>query len=233
MKKYLLVLLVTFFPFTADAAVGFGNVSTVSTASSLTSIAVSGSDVVGVVFVVGDSAADNISAVTWNGVSMTKIGAVQTPGDRYLSAWCINNPASATGIVFTGGSFWRSYHAYYTGAVCPPVDAFATNTVSADSVISASPTVVNAGSWLIMFQKDSSGGKTYSASNNISTMRVNADAGGIAIADSQDNGGAVGSGSRTATLSAIGNTNHGAIAFSIAPTATTPASVGTFYWGDS
>jgi hypothetical protein len=232
MKKCLLFLLVAFFPFSVDAAVAFGNISTVSTGSSVTSISTSGSDVVGVVFVVGDSAADNISGVTWNGVAMTKIAAVQTPGDRYLSAWCINNPASASTIAFTGGSFWRSFNAYYTGAVCPPVDASATNTSSASTVISASPTVVNAGSWLIMFQKDSTGGKTYSASGDINTMRANTDAGGIAIADSN---AATGSGSKTGTLTATGSTNHGGIAFSLAPSAgaAAPASVGTFYWGDS
>lgn len=146
---------------------------------------------------------------------MTKIAAVQTPGDRYISAWCVTNPASASTIAFTGGGFWRSFNAYYTGATCP-VDSQNTGQSSSATSISVTTNVVDAGSWVVMFQKDAAGGKTYAGSDVIGVMRANADAGGIAIGDSI---GTTGSGSKTGTLTAAGNTNHGAIIFSLAPAA--------------
>lgn len=196
-------------------AIAFGAISAVSTSQTPTSVAVSGSDTLGVVFVAGDSAADNITAATWNSVSMTKIGAVKTPGDRWISAWWVANPASSTTISFTGGSFWRSFSMYYTGAAqTGQPDSFNTNTASTATVISVSTTVVASNCWLWMAQKDVTGGKTYSPSGSLASMRANADAGGIAIADSN---GTVSTGSVTGTLTAAGNSDHGAIAFSIAP----------------
>lgn len=218
MKRLLatLALLLVLFPSVASAAVGFGGISSVSTASSYASIATGGTNPVGVVFVVGDDTTDNISATAWGAASMTKIAAVQVPGDRWISAWCVNSPASGGTITFTGGSFWRSFNAYYTGAQCPPVDSFSTATVSAGTEIAATTNIVAPGSWAIMFQKDNGGGKTYSAVNAVNTMRANADAGGIAIADS---GTATSTGSNTGRMSASGAANHGAIIFSLAPAA--------------
>lgn len=221
MKKGLFtlsLLLALFLPFGASAAVGFGAISAVDNAISRTSIAVSGTNPVGIVFVSGDTGSDSITSVTWNSVAMTKIAAVQTSGDRWNSVWCINNPASETTIAFNDNTenYWRNFNAYYTGAVCPPVDSSNTGSNTSATSISVATTVVDAGSWLIAFQKDNAGGKTYSPSDDLTTMRANADAGGLAIADSN---GAVGSGSQTGTLSASGSANHGMIAFSLAPVA--------------
>lgn len=223
----LAIAVVAFFsPSYASAAVTFGAISAVDNAISRTSIAVSGTSPVGIVFVAGDDATDSITSVTWNSVAMTKINStIEVPGDRWISAWCINNPASATTIAFNDNTdnYWRNYNAVYYGAVCPPVDSQNVGSISTNTAISVATTVVDAGSWVIMFQKDLTGGKTYSATNAISTMRANADAGGFAIADSN---GATGSGSKTGTLTAAGNSNHGAIAFSLAPAAeATPTSV--------
>lgn len=213
MKRLLLILAFFLVPSVTNAAIGFGAISAVDNASSRTSVAVSGSNPVGIVWVAGDSS-DNITAVSWGGVAMTKIGAVLVPGDRFISAWCINNPASSATISFTGGSFWRNFNGYYTGATCPPVDSFNTGTVSANTTISVSTTVVAANSWVIMFQKDNAGGKTYSAELSVSSLRANADAGGIAIADSN---AATSTGTNTGRMFATGSANHGAIIFSIAP----------------
>lgn len=215
----ILVICSLLFPAAAFAAVGFGAISAVDNAISRTSIAVTGSDTVGVVFVVGDDASDSITSATWGGVAMTKINSssVETPGDRFLSAWCVSDPASEATIEFNDNTdnYWRNFNAYYTGAVCP-VDSQAVNTSTGVNAISVTTTVVDAGSWLVMFQKDGTGGATYSASGDVTTMRANADAGGLAIADSD---GAVGSGSKTGTLDAGGTSNHGAIIFSLAPAA--------------
>lgn len=195
-------------------ALAFGAISSVSTSQTPTSVTLSGLDTLGIVFVVGDTTGDNITAATWNSVSMTKIAAVQSPGDRWMSAWYIDAPASATTISFTGGSFWRSFSFYYTGAGDTQVDAFNTNTATNSATISTTPTVLATNCWTIMCQKDNTGNVTYST--DVGTMRANADAGGIAISDSN---GIVSQGAQTTTHTAdAGTPTHGAIGFSIRAT---------------
>ena len=193
-------------------AIAFGAISAVSTSSTPTSVTVSGSNTLGIFFVHGDTTTDNITAVTWGGVSMTKIAAVQTPSDRWISAWYIANPASAASIVITGAASWRSFSSYYTGASATQVDSSNTGTSTGTSNITVATTVVASNCWTIMMQKDIGGGITYSTS--VGVMRVNTDAGGHAISDSN---GTVGTGSQSTTLSGTGSPNHGAIAISIAP----------------
>lgn len=195
-------------------AIAFGAISSVSTSQTPTSVAVSGSDTVGFVYVVGESASDQITAVTWNSVSMTKIAAAQTPTDRYSSVWWVANPASSTTISFTGGTYWRSFSFYYTGASqTGQPDSSNTGTSSSSTALTIATTVVSSDSWYVMCQKDSTGGLTYTGSGVLSSMRANADAGGIAISDSN---GTVGLGSQSGTLTST-STNHGGIAFSIKP----------------
>jgi len=215
-------------------AITFGGISSVSTSQTPTSVDVSGSDTLGIVYVVdGNGGSNEITGVTWDSSPMTKISSIQNPGDRWLSVWYIVNPTASSTISFTGGSYWRSFSAYYTGVdQSSPIDSSGTNTVSSVDNISISSTVNTSNCWLLAFIKDSTGNKTYTASNDISTVRVNADAAGIAIADSNNT---VSTGGRTATMTTIGGTNIGGIAFSIAPAAA--AAVGgamtlnTNYWG--
>lgn len=222
MRFLILPLFFLIFPFQASAAIAFGAISSVSTSQTPTSVAVSGTDTIGFVYVVGDDSADNITAVTWDGVSMTKVNVVRTPSDRYGSVWYVVNPASSAAISFTGGSFWRSYSFYYTGASqTGQVDSSNTNTSSANAAISVSTTVVAENSWYVMVQKDSTGGQTYTPSGVLASMRANADAGGIAIADSN---AVVATGAQSGTLTAAGSTNHGGIAFSFKPVEVVSAS---------
>lgn len=197
-------------------AIAFGGISSVSTSQTPTSVAVSGSDTLGLVYVMGETGSDAITAVTWNGVSMSKIAAVQTPGDRFTSVWWIANPASSTTISFTGGTFWRSFSFYYTGAQqTGQVDSSNTGTSTNSTVISVATTVVASNCWLVMCQKDNIGGETYTASGSLSSIRANSDAGGIAIADSNTT---VTTGSKTGTLTGTNATaEHSGIVFSIAP----------------
>lgn len=195
-------------------ALARGGISGVDNAASQTSVSVSGSDVIGIVDVVGETT-DQITAITWGGVSMTKIGARAPSGDRFLSSWYIVNPASGTStIAFTGGSFWRAVSSFYTDADTIQPDSFADNTSSSSTSIAVTTTVVAANCWLHMFQKDGQGGNTYSSSPG--TVLYDGDAGGIAIADSN---GTVSTGSEmmTMTQTSGSGSNHAAIMFSIAP----------------
>lgn len=197
-------------------AIAFGAISSVSTSQTPTSVAISGSSPVGFVCVVGDTSADNITAVTWGGVSMTKIAVTQPSGDRYISVWWIANPSSAATISFTGGSFWRSYSFYYTGAAqTGQADSSNSGTSSSSAAITVATTAVASNCWYVMCQKDGSGGQTYIGSGVLASTRKDADAGGIAIGDSN---GIVGTGSQSGTFTqGSGTSNHGAVAFSIAP----------------
>ncbi len=208
-------------------AIAFGGVSAVTTTSNPTSVAVSGSDTLGHTFVAGEASSDQISGVTWDSVTMNKITAVQTPSDRYISAWWIANPASSTTIQYTGGTFWRSFSFYYTGcAQTGQPDASATNTVSSNAAISVTVTVVASNCWLVMCQKDVTGGRVYTPSNALVTTRLDNDAGGLVYADSN---GTVSTGSITGTLTQTsGTSDHGAIAWSIKPVSTV-TNTGNFF----
>lgn len=199
-------------------ALAWGGISSVNTSSSVTSVAVSGSDTVGIVFVVGEVAGDNITAVTWNGVSMTKIGAVQNPSDRWMSAWWVASPASSTTIAFTGGSFWRSYSFYYTGAhQTAPIDSSNTGSTASASAITIATTVVASNCWQVMAKKDGRGNLTDTGSGVLASTRTGTDAGGIGILDSN---GTVGTGSQSGTDTLSGGTlpiQIGGITFSLAP----------------
>lgn len=222
-------ILVTLSPSFVSGAISAPTFSTVDNAISRTSVAVSGEGA-GIVFVAGDDGSDSITSVTWDGVAMTKINAssLEVPGDRFISAWCIQDPASSATIAFNDNTdnYWRNANAFYPGAACPE-DSENGGTSSGVTSISVATTVVDADSWLIAFHKDGSGGKTYTPTNDITTMHINGDAGGLAIADSN---GAVGSGSKTATLTAAGNANHAMIAFSLAPIAEAPAASAFQLW---
>lgn len=194
-------------------AIAYGGISAVSTSQTPTSVATSGSDKLGIVFVVGTTTTDLITAATWNGVGMTKIAAIQNPSDRWISAWWVANPASSTTISFTGGSFWRSYSMYYTGVhQTAPIDAFATNSTASANTLSISPTVIASNCWMVMGMKG--GGGTTSAAGVLSSMKVSADAGSLAIGDSN---GTIGTGAQTATMNQSTTVQLGGIAFSLAP----------------
>lgn len=197
-------------------SIAFGGISAVSTSQTPTSVSVSGSNTVGFIYVVGETASDQVTAVTWGAAAMTKITAVQTPSDRYSSAWWVAAPASAAAIAFVGGTFWRSFSFYYTGAAqTGQADSSNTGTSSSSGAITVATTVVASNCWYVMCQKDSAGSKTYTGSGVLASTRADADEGGIAIGDSN---ATVSTGSQSGTFTQnSGTTNHGAIAFSIAP----------------
>jgi len=197
------------------AAPVYGGISAVSTSRTPTSVALSGSNTVGIVFVVGTTTTDLITATEWgSGVPMTKIAAIKTPSDRWISAWWVANPASSATITFTGGSFWRSYSLYYTGASqTGQPDSFNTGSITSALSLSIASTVVASDCMFVMGTKGGAG--TSAASGVLTNMRVSADEGALAVGDSN---GAVGTGSQTGTITqSFAVQNLGGIAFSLAP----------------
>lgn len=198
-------------------AIAFGGINsatTWTTTQTLTSLPVSGINTVGIVLVIGDVGADNITAVTWGGVSMTKIAAVITAGDRYHSFWWIANPASSSTIAFTGASTWNAFNMYYTGcSQTGQPDSFNTNT-NTGTTLTASSTVVKSNCWLVMSESDSSGRAASGVSGDLTAIRGN-ETNGLVIADS---GGIVGTGSQSGSITVTGTSvNQSGIIFSLAP----------------
>jgi len=196
-------------------AIAYGAISAVSTSQTPTSVAVSGSNTIGIVVVVGTTTTDLITAVTWDGVAMTKIAAVKNPSDRWVSTWWVANPTSGATISFTGGSFWRSFSFYYTGAhQTSPIDIFGTNTKvsGTGTTLSTALSVTASDCWYIMTGK--AGGGTQSATAGITRMLVSADAGAVYIGDSNST---IGTGSVTGTVTNSGTQQMGQIGFALKP----------------
>lgn len=204
-------------------AIAYGGISSVSTSQTPTSVAVSGSNTLGIVEVVGTTTTDLITAVTWGGSSMTKIAAVQNPSDRWVSTWYIVNPSSSSTISFTGGSFWRSFSFYYTGVdQSSPVDVSGTSTKASGSGTSLSTalSVTASDCWYIMTGK--AGGGTQSAADVLGRMLVSADAGAVYIGDSN---ATIGTGSQTGTVNNTTTAQMGQIGFAIKPAASATSSI--------
>lgn len=202
----------------SSSAIAFGAISALTSASTGTSVAVSGSNTIGFIASENDTGSDSLTSITWGGVEMTKIGSsVGVPGDRFTSLWYIFNPSSSAAVVCTGGTafFWRSF--YYTGAAqSGQPDSSSTNTSSSSTSISATTTVVSEGCWVIMCQTDGTGGRTYTT-----------DYGSIRSSQPDDRtvsdtNGTVPTGGITITLthSGVAN-NHAAQIVSIAPATVT------------
>lgn len=201
-------------------AIAFGGISTLGTTQNVTSIVVTGTNTIGIVQVKGDVNSDDITAVTWGGVSMTKIAAVTIPvNDRVLSTWWVANPSSGGTISFTGGSFWQSYNFYYTGAAqTGQPDSFNSGTSTAATTLAVATTVVASNCWAIFTGGNSSGNRTTTTSAG--TVRQGSD--DFFTIDSNATV-ATGSYSVTATENIVA-TGLGGIAFSIAPAAAVVAS---------
>ncbi len=184
-----------------------------------------GSDLILFVGVNGDTT-DTLTSITYNGVSMTIISKVQVPGDRWDYLYALVGPATgAHNVVISGASFHASAAVSYTGASqTGQPDSFNTGTVTGNTVITVSTTVVAANCWLIMW--GSVDGGTMAAGTG-TTFRNGSLAGGYAMFDSN---GTVGTGSQSLQFNTgATNGNKAGVIASFKPVAPAgPANVKTF-----
>ena len=196
-------------------AIAYGALtSTVSLATSLTltSPVVSGSNTVGLVYVVND--AGTVTSTTWNSFAMTLITSYSAPSGEKGYLYYVTNPASSTSVSVTNTNFATivAWAFYYTGASQSGIpDAVATNTASAVTSISQAVTVVAQNSWLIACG-GSYPGATVTATNSTATLRSSTSNNGVA-----DSNGTVATGSRTGGLSLSAVCSPGIIVASLAP----------------
>ena len=202
-------------------AIAYGSITTRTQASTANSVSIPSADCLGIVYHVGDLFADNLTGVTWDGDAMTKVASFADSYDRAITVWYIANPSTGVStLASTGGTFNEWVSSYYTGTdLTDPIDDAQTNGRGTQATaISVSITSTVADSWFVVFVKDDSGNKTYTASNDVSEERLATSAGGQGIADS---GSTVSTGSLTGTMTANSSVRQQIIGFNIIPPAPT------------
>lgn len=162
---------------------------------------------------------DTWTTPTYNGVAMTKLGPVDNSSDRPVAAFYQFNPSSgAHNFSVSGFSAAASCNAAdYTGTTTT-IDSSNTGAAAASS-LTVSTTVVTANSWVLVAQRENTGGAT--TWTNATSLNEPGD--GLHTADSN---GPVASGSYSVTVSNSGATQEKLIIASFAPsgggTDTTP-----------
>jgi len=173
------------------------------------------------------NASETVTSVVWDSAgvnqSLTKIGAIQTPNDRWSSLWVLANP-SATGtkqitITASASGAMRGDSVSYSGASTTQPDSSATNTLDPGSTFSLTTTVVASGCWLVAVAKEN-----VVVTGSISTGgTIRQEGSGLHLWDTN---GTVSTGSVATTYSAGGSARWGGVVASIAPAgATTKARI--------
>lgn len=129
---------------------------------------------------------NDVTGVTYNGVSMTQIGAIQCPGDRFTYLYYLINPATGANNVSitasTGGWAISGIAISYTGCKQSWVpDASQTNTATAATSITNTVTTVANNCWTVWVWHPNAG-VTVTAWGG-TTLRQN-QASGISMGDS-------------------------------------------------
>lgn len=164
--------LVAYYPFEQltgidlDTSLALGS----ATATSLTvSYTVTGSNVILYVGVRGTSGvSNNISGVTYNGVSLTKVGEIQAPSDRWCSLWrLLNAPTGAHNIVINSSSSDYIEGVAVSYVNVKGIDTQGTNTATAASSISKSLTTAVDLDWAVAVAFQNGTGPISAGSNTV------------------------------------------------------------------
>ena len=125
-------------------AIAFGAFTDGTTNTSY-SVTTAGDDRLLIVNVRGDTT-DTGASVTYNGVSMTQFNKLEIPGDRWMYAFYLFNPATGSNTVAITGTVNRTVAAYYTGV--GSYETSSTNTGTATSLTTSVTTTAD-NCWLI------------------------------------------------------------------------------------
>lgn len=156
------------------------------------------------VSVVGDTAADRITGVTYNGVAMTLVNNV-APSTRWIYLFYLASPSSGANNIVASASasvYVGVAAASYTGtSITTQPEANNTNfSVGAATSLGTSVTVATANAWLVMAGKSTAAGLAGGAGTTFRTG--DGFGGGTGIAGIFDSNGALGAGSQTLTYTA-------------------------------
>lgn len=143
-----------------------------SVTSSTVSYTTSGSNRILFVGVIGNISTDVITGVTYNGVSMTLVGKVNTPSDRWTYLFSLVNPASGahsyTVSASTATNIATDAVSYDGVSQTGQPDATSSNTATATTTITTSITTATNNDWAMIFAD----GPTGATANASGTNRV-------------------------------------------------------------
>lgn len=182
-------------------------------------------------FVITDcSSSGGVTGVTYNSVTLTKVGSDFTLVDRIINLWYLANPASGSNTIvvsFTGG-FMRVAAASYTGmAQNGQPEAQGQNSGTGTSV-SQAVTVATDQAWLIGIIGADSGGITAGANT---TLRVATGGSTLYYIVDTNAGQSTGSRSMAATMSSgPKGINIGSFAPYVAPPYTLTPDLRTYFY---
>lgn len=154
---------------------------------------------------------DNVSGITYNGVSMSRQSFSAGSGITGVSLYTLLNPASGTNnltVTWSGGGLGRILAASFVGVdQTNGINAQNTNGAAATTTVTNSITTSVAGIWGASLIVNASG--TAAASTNINAVRVSS--ANYSIGDSDGSLGAAGTYSLTWTQSSDYNLGSGAV----------------------
>lgn len=190
---------------TSGSTINFSHTCTGSDLGLVVVLSVSGNDVTG---------------VTYNGVSMTQVGSVQFGATgTYQYAFALSNPATGSHTVSmssTASRTWRATASSYTGVnqtTASLTEGFNSVNETASGNRTVSVTVSTANSWLVASHYSNDADPT-SAVNGVNRVT-------FGEADLVDSNGTVGTGSQTIGYGWGTSDNHVIIGFAITPKAST------------
>ena len=171
-------------------AIAFVSISALITGASTSVDAGSDANRLMVVDVFGGTVASNdITAITFNGVSLTKVA--EAKADRWLSTWKLINPASGSNtLAITGGAIIRGRVSIYrdTDQTTNP-EASSTN-VQTSTSISTDVTTVTVDAWTHACIRDNGGATKNAISGYVE--RTSEDGSGLTVVDSDGSEGVAG-----------------------------------------
>lgn len=136
----------------------------------------SGSNRILFVGIVGNTASNLISGVTYNGVAMTQIASspVQVPSDRYINLYYLVAPATGSNNVVVSASsstYMAAAAVSYTGAAqTSPIDVDGTTTTASANTLSKALTTTVDNDWTVMICQAGGGINTSGASTDFRTQ---------------------------------------------------------------
>ena len=134
-------------------AITFDNVTTNAGTSSFSHTVSTSDDRILFVSTLGGSAfTDNITGVTYNGVSMTLVGKSATPGDRWNYLWYLLSPATGSNtiaITKSSSDYGAQVASSYIGVAQQAPEASSTTSGTDTGGKTQSITTLTTGAWLV------------------------------------------------------------------------------------